>query len=144
MNSNTNKLWPYSIRLALGIIPVTLLLSVLILSATKYFMGWPGVEIQRWIIILVLVISIIPLILALLDFFAFHRASLDVRGVKIDFSNFNLESSEIKRKPFDIPDNIGVKGAIVSDTAPMDIVAALDETIQSELVVIDLGRGDNW
>lgn len=144
MTDNPNKLWPFSRGLAIAAIPTILLLSVLIIIGIYEFFGWPEQEINRWVMLLVAVISFTPLILVLLDFFASSRAVLDVRGVKIDFSNIDIDNPEFKRHPIGIPDNIGVKGPIISDTAPMDILSALNETIQSELVVINLGRGDSW
>lgn len=139
-----NKLWPYSRGLAIAAIPIILLLSVLIVIGFYEFFGWQEQEINRWVILLIAVISFIPLILVLLDFFASSRAVLDVRGIKIDFSNIDIDNPEFKRHPIGIPDNIGVKGPIISDTAPMDILSALNETIQSELAVINLGRGNSW
>jgi hypothetical protein len=144
MPDNSNKLWPFSRGLAIAAIPIILLLSVLIIIGIYEFFGWPEQEIHRWVILLVAVISFIPLILVLLDFFASSRAVLEVRGVKIDFSKIDIDNPKFKRYPIGIPDNIGVKGPIISDTAPMDILSALNETIQSELAVINLGRGDSW
>lgn len=144
MTKNSNTLWPFSRGLAIAAIPIILILSALIIYGSYYYTGWPGEEINRWVILLVAVISFIPLILVLLDFFASSRAVLDVRGVKIDFSKIDLANPEFKRQPIGIPDNIGVKGPIITDTAPMDILSALNESMQNELVVINLGRGDSW
>ncbi len=144
MKTDSNKLWPFSRGLALAAIPMILILSIVILVSIRYFVGWPGEEMNRWIVLLVAVMSFLPLLLVLLDFFARNRAVVDVRGFKIDFSKVDFNYTEIKRMPIGIADNMGVTGPIITDTAPMDIIAALDETIRSELVVINIGRGNNW
>jgi hypothetical protein len=134
MHDTTNKLWPYSRSLALAAIPIILLLSVLIISGFHLLFDWPDQDMNRWLIMLVAVIS----------FIASSKAVLDLRGIKIDFSNIVMANPEFKRQPIGIPDNIGVKGPIISDTAPMDILTALNESIKSDLVIINLGRGDSW
>jgi len=144
MIPDSNKLWPYSRGLALAAIPIILFLSVLIVSVIRNFIEWPAEGLDRWIILFIAIISLIPLLLVLLDFFASSRAVLDIKGVKIDFSKIDLGNPAVKRLPTGISANMGVKGPIISDTSPMDIIAALNETIKSELVVINLGRGESW
>jgi hypothetical protein len=84
-------------------------------------------------------IGLIPLLLVLIDYIASSRATLDIKGIKIDFSQ-----TEIKRVDIELPANIGKPGAIVVDSSPMQVVTALEEATFNPIARLDIRDGDAW
>jgi hypothetical protein len=136
------KLWPCKTHISVLAIPVIWILFGVIFSLTQKYANWPAKDASNLIITIVVIVSVIPLILVLLDFFASKGAVIDTKLGKIDFSKINLDRSEIKRESFGLPDNIGISGPKVSDTAPMDIIKALKNGINYEVVVINIKDGN--
>jgi hypothetical protein len=144
MQATKNLLWPYSKILALAAIPVIVCLFVLLFSLTQRYLDWPGTDFRKELMLLAFLVSFLPMVLILLDFFSNRGAVIDVQGFKIDFGRINLDQSDIKRQSFGLPDNIGLSGPIVSDTMPMNIIDTLDEATNHEIVVINLKEGNAW
>ncbi|MBL7103300.1 MAG: hypothetical protein ISS18_03135 [Bacteroidales bacterium] len=138
------KLWPYKKYVSFLLIPIIWIFFAVIFTLAKSFADWPHENSSNLIITIVIIISVIPLILVLLDFFASKGAVIDTKFGKIDFSKVNLNRPEIKQDSFKLDDNIGISGPIISDTAPMDIIKALEKAINSEIVVINIKDGNAW
>ena len=137
--TTTKTLWPYSKQSALLAIPIIWILSATILSLTHKFLSWPDVEVTRLLTVVIIATGLIPLALVLLDFASSRRAVLDIKGVKFDFSQADI-TSEVTG----LPDNIGVEGAIVTDSSPMQITNALEKATKNEIIRIGLKEGDAW
>jgi hypothetical protein len=144
MEPKRNLLWPYSKILALAAIPVIVCLFVLLFSLTQRYLDWPGTDFRKELMLLAFLVSFLPMVLILLDFFSNRGAIIDVQGFKIDFGRINLDQSDIKRQSFGLPDNIGLSGPIVTDTMPMNIIETLEEATNHEIVVINLKEGNAW
>lgn len=136
---NTSTLWPYSKQAALLAIPVIWILSAVFLSFTRKFLSWPDAEVSEFINVVVITLGLVPLGLVLFDFVSSKRAVLDIKGVKIDFSQADMASETIG-----LPENIGIEGAIITDSSPMQITNALEKAIQNEIIRIGLKEGDAW
>lgn len=141
---NHNLLWPYGTRSALLSAFIIWVLSAIVFMVSSTYMGWPDVESAKLATLTVVALGLLPIALLLLDFAATRRVAVDIKGVKIDFSQFDLEQPEVKRETPGIPDNIGVSGPIISDTSPMDIIKTLKDVSKHEMVVIDLRQGEAW
>jgi hypothetical protein len=138
------KLWPFGITLALILVPIIWVVLAVVISITRFVTRWPDRESSTVVIFIVLGLSLVPLALALLDFVSSRRAVIDIKGFKIDFSNTVLSQPEARPASFGLPDNIGISGPIISDTAPMQIIEALKQASEGEVAVIDLKDGNAW
>jgi hypothetical protein len=137
-------LWPYSKILAIISIPLIWTVFLIILAVLKQFANWPTEETLGSVTIGILILSFIPFILVLLDFLAARGAVITTKYGGIDFSKINLNETGIKQETFGLPDNIGISGPIISDTAPMDIISTLRKAIDYEIVIINIKDGDAW
>lgn len=144
MANAVTKLWPYRNAAAFLVMPLIWLLLAIVLYLSSQTLNWPGQESRDLITKVILAAGCIPLLLVAADFLAAQRAVLSYKDFKLDFSQIDLSQAEIKREVFGLPDNIGVSGPIVSDTAPMNIIETLREAVRHEFVVADLGDGNAW
>jgi hypothetical protein len=143
MPHSNDKLWPYNKGLAFATIPLVWLFFTIIFMLGQRYAGWQN-TLEGAVILVVASISFLPVLLLLLDFFSGRGAVLDIKGVKIDFSKINLDTQAVKRESFGLPDNIGVDGALITDSTAMNIVKALAKTFNQEVAVLNLKSGDAW
>src|SRR5215472_15444966 len=134
-------LWPYGVTTALVAVPIVWVVVGFTLALTSRLVQWPGAELRPAVLYIVAGFSVIPLALTLLDFVASRRAVLDIKGVKLDFSKLEGVEAVTVRETVRLPENIGVPGQIVSDSAPMQIVHALADATRDEIVRIDIDAG---
>jgi hypothetical protein len=144
MTDKKQNLWPYSNSAAFFAVPLILVLFTAIFSLTQTYAKWPPDETRNIFIMVSVIISFLPLGMVLLDYFQQHGARLDIKGVKIDFGRIDMTHSAARRESFAIPENIGIKGPIQSDTKPMDIIESLEKITKNEIVVVDLKEGNVW
>src|SRR5262245_14599784 len=137
--STRERLWPHSKRATLTAIPFIWVIATILLFASSKYLGWPDAGSTKVVVPAVALIGFLPLGLMLVDFAASNRAVLDIKGVKIDFSQQARSSQS-----FGLPDNIGISGAVVTDSSPMEIIDALEHATQSEVAVIDIKDGNAW
>lgn len=137
-------LWPYGITAALVTVPIVWVVFVFTLTLTSRFAQWPDAELRPAVLYVVAGLSVIPLVLSLLDFAAARRAILDIKGIKLDFSKLEGVEAVAFRETVRLPENIGVPGQIITDTAPMQIVHALADATRNEIVRIDIDAGNAW
>lgn len=143
MQQPSTKLWAYNKALAFAAIPAVWIFFVVLSMLGKKYAGWQNI-LQGPVVLIVAVISFVPVLLLLLDFFSDKKAMIDIKGVKIDFSKINLDVPGVKRESFGLPDNIGISGPVISDTSPMDIVETLERAVNHEVVVLNLKSGEAW
>src|SRR5262249_30201879 len=89
---------------------------------------WPESGDLTTVTLIGMVIGLIPLFLSLIDYAAARRTVVELPFAKIDFSR-----ADIKRGSVELPDNIGRPGPIISDSAPMEIVAALEAATENQI-----------
>jgi len=140
MNESDHRFWPFKPRvsvLSAAILLVGLLLLVAVLRVTT---GWPGEKSETTVLLGVLVLSLLPVLLTLLDLIVDRGASIEYAGVKINFS----QVPNISAPGFTVPVNIGVRGEAVTDSSTTEILDALRQSTSSEVVIIDLETGQAW
>ena len=139
MSDSQNTLWPYGSRVAFLAAPVIWLLVALLLAITHHFISLPRPEAGSTVLLVGAALGLIPLLLFLLNYLAESRGTLDIKGIKIDFSQ-----AQISRVEIGLPDNIGVPGAIVVDSTPMQVVSTLEEATFNPIARIDIRDGSAW
>lgn len=136
-------LWPYGTVAALlsaFLVFVIGLVALLVLRATT---GWPTEAGLDRIVPILLIVSLTPLVLAVLDFLAERRAVVGSKWFNLDLSRVDLAKTASTETAF-LPANLGISGPVISDSSPMDIVAALRSLTRQPFAVINIGNGDAW
>lgn len=140
MAHTERKLWPFGTRSAL-ITAVAILIGLPILTAVlQETLDWPSAQSETEILIGILVLTLLPIILILLDLVAERGGTIEYRGIKVDFS----QSRSVATTGITVPPNIGVPGQAVTDSSSPQILDALRQATASDLVVIDLEGGQAW
>jgi hypothetical protein len=144
MSNYKDQLWPYNKFLAFLAIPfIWLVFAVIFIVGQKYGI-WQN-DISGSIIIIISIISFIPMLLVLLDYFSLKGAVIDIKGVKIDFSKVDTGTSGSPQMAFELPDNIGIEGAVITDSAAMNIKKMLNVSdARHEIVIVNLKSGNAW
>jgi hypothetical protein len=118
-----------------------ILLCLLIVTAVTYGVaGWPDHDAAKFVLLGILLFSLLPVILGLVDLLVERGAVLEFHGAKVDFSQ--VRASE--PTSFTVPVNIGVPGRAVADSGTNAILDALRQAAATEVVVIDLEDGHAW
>ena len=143
MANSGKALWSYSAPAALGAAIALFAVGVLVLVMVRRASGWPSEAAIDWVVLILLIISLAPVGLKLLDFLAERRAVLGSKWFNLDLSRMDLMRVSTAETEA-IPANLGITGAVVSDTAPMDIMEALRKASRQPFVVVDIGDGDDW
>jgi hypothetical protein len=140
MNQIDRKLWPFSHRTAVFAVGAVLFVSLIALAILRITLRWPTAQSENGVLLGVAVLSLLPLVLALIDVIVDRGAVIEYAGVKVDFS----QTREMGTPGITVPPNIGVRGRAVSDSGTNEIVAALKQAAASDIVIIDLEDGDAW
>jgi len=142
--NNSTKLWPYNNSTAFLMVPLIWLLLAFLASLSQQTLNWPETESKKLVTQVIIAAGCVPLLLVLVDFLASRGAIFSYKDFKIDFSQFSLDRAELRRDAIGLPANIGVEGAIVTDSSPMNIIEALEHATGHEIAIIDLQDGDAW
>jgi hypothetical protein len=137
------KLWPYKNQLAFLAVPVTWVFFVLVFVAGVRMGAWKG-ELGGTMVIVVAALSALPLLLVVLDMFAMSGAVVDIKGVKLDFSKIQQGRPDSSEFNFQLPENVGIPGAIVTDSGAYNIAGALQLGTTHKIAVVNLKSGDAW
>jgi hypothetical protein len=89
MADGRTRLWPYSNKVALISAPLIWCFVAVCLYAIHTYWRLEASSFSR-LILVGLAIGLIPLLLLLLDYIAQSRAVIDVKGVKLDFSQTDI------------------------------------------------------
>lgn len=136
MKKSEQHFWPFSKKSSVISSIVTLSIFIIIL---KIVFGWPSKNSESIIIIGAIILSLLPIIFALIDVIIEKGIAFEVYGIKIDFSKV-VE----KQVTFTIPANIGVRSEKVNDSNTANIIESLRHAALADTVVIDLEDGDAW
>jgi hypothetical protein len=144
MKAPVERLWPFGKGWAIGIIPITWVLFIVIFSLSGKYLDWPDQDSRATASLAVLLLSLIPFALVLLDFLASKGAKLDLKGFKIDFSHITLDSLRMKRESVALPENMGVAGRLIRDTRPLQIASVLEKATANKIAQINIEDGNAW
>jgi hypothetical protein len=136
MSHSDRKFWPYKPRWTL---PCSLVLLLIAVAFLRWFFEWPSKQSETVVLIGVLLLSLLPIALALLDAII-HGGSFKYGNIQIDFSR----SKEKGTAGITVAANIGVQGVQVSDSATTQILDTLRQATANEIVVVDLEDGRAW
>jgi hypothetical protein len=143
MTTKREKLWPYKNQLAFLALPVIWACWFLVFALGVRLGAWKG-EPGGTMVIVVAAISILPLLLVVLDVLLVSGAVIDIKGVKLDFSKIQQGRSGSGDVSFQLPENVGVPGAVVTDSAAFSIAAALELGATQRIAVVNIKSGGAW
>lgn len=138
-NLQQNKPWSNPRE---SVISAVLLFSLLMagLIILKTTTNWPKESSENLILIYIMVLSILPVVLYLLNLLSEKGGSLEIKGIKLSFPE--LSSFNVQR--FNIPVNIGVPGEPILDSGSNEILGGIKKAVSSDIVVVDLELGKSW
>ncbi|MGY4828708.1 hypothetical protein ACVNIS_09035 [Sphaerotilaceae bacterium SBD11-9] len=140
MDTSRTRLWPFSARASLFCAVATLLGLLLLVAALKVLVGWPSAQSEPALLIGILVLTLLPILLALIDVAILRGAVIEYAGVKLAFS----QGRELGASGLKVAANIGVPGKVVTDSGTTEILDALRNTSTHDIAVIDLEDGQAW
>ncbi|HEV2415919.1 MAG TPA: hypothetical protein VGX27_14035 [Candidatus Dormibacteraeota bacterium] len=134
-----NRLWPFSRRMALLAIPIVLLILALAVALMRATMNWPPTSSDSLVLTGILILSLIPLVLVVVDMIAMRGGALELPFVKLSFA-----ASMTPVQAATIAANIGVPGVRILDSDSVKILDSMSKATSSDIVVIDLETGRAW
>ena len=140
MKKSEQRFWPYKPKVSIITAITLLILLLLTIGILRSTIGWPSDNSTNTVLIGILLISLLPVLLAILDVIIERGGKIGYGDFKIDFSK--VQSSGIGN--ITVPANIGVPGQAVTDSGTMDILKALRESTANSIVIIDLEDGQAW
>ena len=140
MSDRERKLWPFRPRTSIAGSLLILVVLLLIIAALRATIQWPGQQSETTILIGILLLSLLPILLAIVDVVIERGGVIEYGGVKIDFSRVQ----KIETPGITVPVNIGAPGKQVSHSGTTEILDALSKATTSDTVIIDLEEGQAW
>ncbi|GAI95946.1 unnamed protein product, partial [marine sediment metagenome] len=126
-----------TIEFSTVLILVGLLIIFVVLRAT---IDWPSEKSETAVLIGILLFSLLPILLALVDSIIERGGVIKAGGVEIDFS----QVPQMGTSGFTVPVNIGIPGQSVSDSGTTEILDSLRQATACGIVIIDLEEGQAW
>lgn len=140
MNRPNHRFWPFRPQASIIAAIVLLLVLLVLVAVLRYTIQWPTPGSENVVLIGILVISLMPILLSVLDVMMERGASIGYGNFKIDFSNV----SQSGVSGITMPANIGVPGLPVADSDTTKILDSLRKATSSDIIVIDLEEGSAW
>ncbi len=141
MNGTDRRFWPFLPRTSIVLSMAILVGLLLILMVLKKALLWKMSEKSDVTVLIgILLFSLLPILLALLDVVIERGGSVKYKGLEISFA----QVSHLGVSGFTVPTNIGVPSQAVSDSSTTNILDALRQATACEVVVIDLEDGQAW
>ena len=140
MNKSTNRLWPFDARVSVFSAVALLVVLLPLVAALRVKFDWPDEKSESVVLIGVLLLSLLPVLLAVVDVLIERGGVLEYKGMKIDFS----QVSRVGMSGVTVPVNIGVRGEPVNDSSTTQILEALKDATTCDVVILDLEEGQAW
>ena len=140
MIDSDNKFWPYKPKISIVIAIILAIVLIIIMGVLRATVNWPSDASTNTVVIGILLLSLLPVLLAILDIIIGKGGSIGYKEFKIDFGK--VQQSGLSG--FTIPANIGVPGLPVADSATSNILETLRQATSTSIVVVDLEDGHAW
>jgi hypothetical protein len=140
MKTRDHSFWPFTPKVSIITAVIVLLALLLITSVLHTYTGWPADSSNNTVLIGIFILSLLPIVLAILNVVIERGGSIGYGDLKIDFSKIQ----QLSNSGFTVPANIGVRGQQVADSGTSNILETLREATSSGVAVIDLEDGHAW
>src|SRR3954452_473873 len=136
----SRRMWPWGPRAAAVTTALLLVISLLGLAFLRTLAGWPDTPWEGWVLLGVVLISLLPILLLVLDRMAAQGGSLEALGVKVSF-----RAVAQARRATEVPANMGVPaGLALADAGGGRILEAMRSFADHDVAVVDLEDGTAW
>jgi hypothetical protein len=140
MKTHDHSFWPFTPKVSIITAVVVLLVLLLCTGALRTYTGWPAESSSNTVLIGIFILSLLPIVLAILNVVIERGGSIGYGDLKIDFSKIQ----QLSNSGFTVPANIGVRGQYVADSGTSNILEILRAATSSGVAVIDLEDGHAW
>jgi len=140
MKTNEHNFWPFTPKVSIITAVVVLLALLLITGLLRTYTGWPADSSGNTVLIGIFILSLLPIVLAILNVVIERGGTIGYGDLKIDFSKIE----QLSNSGFTVPANIGVRGEYVADSGTSNILETLRAATASGVAVIDLEDGHAW
>lgn len=138
--TRNSRLSPFNPKVSILISIFCLVALFLLLGIFRYTLGWSATDSDSTILIGILIVSLLPIILIIVD-------KVIERGGKFEYGDFKIDFSKVESKSIadiTVSANIGVRGKPVTDSLTTNIVSALRDASANSIVIIDIKDGEAW
>lgn len=140
MSNSDNHFWPYKRRTIIHSVIIILLGLLFTVAILKETINWPTEKNDTSVLIGILIFSLLPVVLALVDSIFERGGVIQYGSLKIDLSHM----SQMGMTDFTIPVNIEERGALVQDSGQDNILIILKKSASCDVAIIDLEDGHAW
>jgi len=140
MKKADHRFWPFRASTSAITSLSVFLVIVTVMIVAHWGYGKPLPLSEEKILIGLLVFSLLPVVLALVDL-------VIERGGLLKYGDFQIELSRFEdtaMRGLTIPPNIGVVGRAVSDSDTVPILDVLEDATSCDVAIIDLEDGQAW
>jgi hypothetical protein len=131
--------WPFGPRAAIAAVPLIATILLIVFGLSRLLADWPASRSDNLVLTGVVLLSLVPLLLLVIDLVASRGGAIEVRGVVLNFADQLQTHSELT-----IAANIGMPGAPVPDSGSEQILDTLRAAVANEIAVVDLEDGSAW
>jgi hypothetical protein len=144
-DGRSNRLWPYRRGAALLASLLLLVLLLLALVGLREANALPDDRISVWLLLGVVLVSLVPVFLSILDAVAGSGGTFEAPGgVRISFAAVEM-AAQVEVSRTNIAGNLGgTPGVSVADTGGTTILHTLRPVLGTDVAVLDLGEGQEW
>lgn len=142
VSEDRHELWPYrplaAIIAALAILVVLGLLVVLLRASSS----WPDPRADGVIVVAVVVVSVLPVLLLVIQLVAERGGEFEFRGLRLDFARVSPTAPSVR-----LPGNLdagAVEANPMVDSGRVPIMSALREARSSPALLVDLEAAGGW
>jgi hypothetical protein len=138
-------LWPWAATSAVVAVPAALVVLVVGEALLHAWTGTPGDSYQGWALLGIVLLSLLPVLLLLLDSLASSGGSFQAPGgVKISFEAASARVAATVTTTT-LTENLGTVGTEAANQSGMrSILRALRASERTEVTVVDLREGHTW
>ena len=138
------RLWPWSAQAALVAVPIVFLALLGALVLARRLADWPGNGYQGWTLLAVVLLSLLPVILLVIEAAARNRGQVSAFGVSLSFAGASREAA-VGLRTATLEENLDASSEpAVQQTELPSLIAALRRAHDSDVTVVDLRAGRTW
>lgn len=141
--ARSTRLWPWSHATALVLAPILLVALLGLVLVLRAAFRWPGDAYNGWSLLGVVLLSLLPVALLVLQHLVHSGGSLEVPGgLRIAFA---ATTAERELRSTTLSENLDPTGLPpVGGSSLRSIMRALRQAHDSDVTIVDLRRGQTW
>jgi len=143
--AQANRFWPWPARLAILTVPVVLVVLLTAYGLLRGLARWPTDHYQGWTLLGILLLSLLPIFLLLLEAIVSSGGTLEAPGgVKLSFEATSARVASTVSSTT-LSENLGTLDSEPAGASGMrSILRALRRSERTDVTVVDLRDGQTW